>query len=366
MPRLRAPQGQLVEAAVEELEDLTAGHRRLQVSRSGPDQVRLAVGDTSWPARVMVVDALSARQAQMLIASEARGSKIVVANQLSEAAKDILAEHNRSLRVHGWSWFDRRGDLQLNHPDVSGTIQFAGAKPGQRGASGGVSRLAAPRSDGPIRGRAGISCAASMLLHPDDPPSIRAIAREAQMSHGAIGEASKLLRSAGLVLSNGQPDVPDLFWALAAVWGPTRATPVGALPTDEIAERLHANADGPAMAMVPGWCLGGDEAALAWGALMFVAGSLPWIWVPTEVDARRAERRLGSASWNDCAAVVAVPPTALVTLNRVWPQTGGRPLPHLPTAHPLFLALDLAQDPSRGREILEQWQPDEPGIQRVW
>lgn len=366
MPKLRTPHAQLVERAIEELEALTAGNRRIQASRSGTDQVRLAVEDTAWPARVTAVDALSARQAQMLIASEARGSKIVVANQLSEEAKDVFSEHNRSLRVHGWSWLDRRGELQLNHPDASGTLQFTGTKPRHGGASGGVSRLAAPRSDGPIRGRAGISCAAAILLHPDDPPSIRAIARGAQMSHGAIGEASKLLRTAGLVLPNGQPEVPDLFWALAAVWGPTRATPVGTLPTEQVAERLHANADGPATAMVPGWCVGGDEAALASGAPMFVAGSLPWVWVPTEVDARRAERQLGAASWNDCAAVVAVPPTALVTLNRVWPQTSGRPLPHLPTAHPLFLALDLAQDPARGREILEQWQPDEAGIQGVW
>lgn len=32
----------------------------------------------------------------------------------------------------------------------------------------------------------------------------------------------------------------------------------------------------------------------------------------------------------------------------------------LPTVHPLFLALDLAQDRARGREILAQWTPDHP------
>ncbi|HEV7722894.1 MAG TPA: hypothetical protein VGO60_16505, partial [Iamia sp.] len=314
MPRLRTPREQLVDGAIEDLEALTASNRRLRASRSGPGQVRLTVGDASWPASVIAVDALSAREAQMLVASEGRGSKIIVANQISEEAKDVLAEHNRSLRVHGWSWLDRRGELQLNHPTTAGTLQFTGTKPGRRRASGDGSRLAGPSSDGPIRGRAGISCAAALLLHPDDPPSIRAIAREAQMSHGAIGEASKLLRSAGLVRPSGQPEVPDLFWGLAAVWAPTRVTPVAELPTDQIAERLRANAGGPAMAMIPGWCVAGDEAALAWGAPMFVAGSLPWVWVPTEIDARRAERQLAVATWDDCAAVVAVPPTALVTL----------------------------------------------------
>lgn len=364
MPLLRTPQARSIESAIDELEALTTGNRRLQAKGSGAGQVRLAVGDTSWPAKVIAVDALSAREAQMLVASEARGSKIVVANQLSEEAKDVLAEHNRSLRVHGWSWLDRRGELQLNHPNASGTLQFAGTKPGQRGASSGVTKLTAPSSDGPIRGRAGISCAAALLLHPNDPPSIRTIARQAEMSHGAIGEASKLLRSAGLLLPDGKPDVPALFWALAAVWGPTHANPVATLPTEEVAERLHANAD--LTPMTPGWCVGGDEAAVAWGAPMFVAGSLPWIWVPTDVDARRAERRLNATSWNDCTAVIAVPPTPLVTLYREWPQTSERPLPNLPTAHPLFLALDLAQDPARGHEILDQWHPDGTGVRRVW
>lgn len=98
---------------------------------------------------------------------------------------------------------------------------------------------------------------------------------------------------------------------------------------------------------------------------MFVARSLPWIWMPTEIDARRAERRLGATLWEDPAAVVAVPPTALATLYREWPPTNKRPLPFLPTAHPLFLALALARDPARGHEILEEWDPDATGIRRV-
>lgn len=364
MPKLRARHARSVEIAIEDLEALTADNRRLQVNGSGPEQVHLAVGDTSWPAKVIAVDALSAREARMLIASDARDSKMVVANQISEEAKDTLTQHNRTLRVHSWSWLDRRGELQLNHPNASGTLQFVGVKPGRRGASSGVTKLAAPSSDGPIRGRAGISCAAALLLHPDDPPSVRTIARQAEMSHGAIGEASKQLRSQGLVRADGTPDMPALFWALAAVWGPTRVTPVATLPTDQVAERLHANAS--LTPMVPGWCVGGDEAAMAWGAPMFVSGSLPWIWMPTEIDARRAERRLSATSWEDCAAVVAVPPTALVTLYREWPPSSERPLPYLPTAHPLFLALALAQDPARGHEILEEWNPDTTEIRRVW
>ena len=114
-----------------------------------------------------------------------------------------------------------------------------------------------------------------------------------------------------------------------------------------------------------GWCLGGDDSAAAWGAPVFTAAVHPWIWVPNESDARRAERALIPGTWDDYAAVIAVPPTALVCSERRWPPRPGR-MPFLPTTHPLFLALELAQDPSRGREILEQWRPTEPGIAHVW
>lgn len=367
MPTLRTPQDQQLDGAIEELEALTAGNRTMAARRSGPDQVTLAVGTVTWLARVIARSSVSARDVQELIATEARGSKVIVARQLSSEAKDLLMEHNRSQRTFAWSWLDRRGELQLNNPKSSGTLQFQGERPGQHGPAGGSWPLAAPSSDGPIRGRAGMNCAAALLLQPDDPPSIRTVARQAGMSHGAIGEAMKLLQSSGLLRPDGRPELPDLFWALAAVWRPTRATPVASLPTQQVASRLRANFDGPvAAAMIPGWCVAGDEATSTWGAPMFIAGSRPWIWVPAEADARRAERVLVAAPWDDCRAVVAVPPSALVTLHRTWPEQNHGPLPFLPTAHPLFLALDLAQDPARGREILDQWHPDQQGITRVW
>jgi hypothetical protein len=36
-----------------------------------------------------------------------------------------------------------------------------------------------------------------------------------------------------------------------------------------------------------------------------------------------------------------------------------------PLAHPLFVALDLAQDVGRGREVLDRWTPD-TRWPRVW
>ena len=365
MPKLRTQRSSQVDAAIEELEALTATTRGLTATRSGPDQVTLAVGRRRWPATVIVRDAVSLRDAQVLVETEAKGSKVIVANQLSEEAKDLLDDHNARLRNHGWSWLDRRGELQLNHPQGSGVAHFDATTTASIGEPG-WGRVAAPSSDGPIRGRAGISWASALLLAPDDPPSIRGVAREAQMSHGAIGEAAKRLREVGLVLPSGRPDVPDLFWALAAVWGPTGMAPIATAPTEDVAHRLHANIDDDALVSTPGWCLGGDEAAAAWGAPLFTAGIAPRVWVPTEADARRAERSLGKATWEEAAAVLAVAPTALVCLRRTRAPVAGGAASFLPTTHPLFLALDLAQDPSRGREILEQWNPAQVGVRRVW
>jgi hypothetical protein len=182
------------------------------------------------------------------------------------------------------------------------------------------------------------------------------------MSHGAVGEAAKLLREAGLIRPDGEPEIPDLFDALADAWGATRIAPVAAVPNRKDADRLRTHADDLDEL---GWGVGGDEAALVWGAPMFLAGSRPWIWVPTDADARRATRTLESARWDESRAVLAVAPTLLVCRTRLRPPGGVEP-DFLPTVHPLFLALELAQDRARGREILDQWTPDHPEIHRVW
>ena len=38
---------------------------------------------------------------------------------------------------------------------------------------------------------------------------------------------------------------------------------------------------------------------------------------------------------------------------------------HWPLANPLFVALDLARDPGRGRQILDGWQPPRPW-RKIW
>ena len=362
MPRLRSDRDRQVDTAIEELIALAQGASGVVVGRSRGDRVTVSVGAQEWPATVIARTAVSLGDAQELTVTETLGSKIIVANQLSGDAKEVFARENSASENFEWSWLDRRGELQLNHPNASGVIHFDAitlesnlARPGTRG-------LASPRSDGPIRGRAGISYAAAVLLDPTGRPSIRAVARLAEMSHGAVGDAAKLLRDTGLIRPDGEPEIPDLFDALAEAWGATRLAPVASVPTRTDADRLGGNVqDLDAL----GWGLGGDEAALAWGAPMFAAGSRPWIWVPTDADARRATRSLDAAPWDNSAAVIAVTPTLLACQTRLRSPAAAS-ASWLPTVHPLFLALELAQDPGRGREILDGWNPDHPGIQRVW
>lgn len=108
------------------------------------------------------------------------------------------------------------------------------------------------------------------------------------------------------------------------------------------------------------WVLGGDGAALQLGAPIFSTDTRPWLWVPTQVELRRAERRYEPTWWENRAAVLAVPPTPLVCQQRrPAAEDGDWPLPQ-----PLFVALDLARDEGRGREILARWEPE--GVDVVW
>ncbi|MBK5288944.1 MAG: hypothetical protein JJE46_10795 [Acidimicrobiia bacterium] len=347
--------------AIEVLIAIAAEYRGVDLTRRGPSAVEVTVGTAVWSATVITRDAVSLADARTFAEECAPGAWIIAAQQLSADAKDFFATRNALDPVRQFSWLDRRGELALHHGGAVGVVHFGNRTARERSPLPGGWRLAAPISGGPIRGRAGIGCAAALLLTPEHPPSIREIARRITMSHGAVGAASQLLREHGLVRSDGRPQIPELFEAVVKVWHPRRVTPVRELPSEAGADRLGAFADGDE----PGWCVGGDTAAFAWGAPVMSGGSRPWIWVPETADARRAERALEAGTWDDYAAVVAVAPTPLVCRERRQPPRPVNPA-FLPTAHPVFLALDLAQDPSRGREILDQWTPTQPGIARVW
>ncbi len=347
--------------AIEALLTVAAGHRGLVVRRADAQTVTITVGTTTWTAVVIARDVVSEHDARALTAeSRLAPARILVTRQLSAAAKDVFAEAAIE-PTRSWSWLDRRGELVCRHADAIAVVHF-GRPDGSAATPLPVrGNAATPVAGGPIRGRAGVGLAAYALLSPERPGSIRDVARAIGMSHGAVGAARQLLRDHGLIRPDGRAACPELFNALARVWQPPRICPVRTLPTEELAHRLGSASDPDS----PGWCVGGDSAAAAWGAAVVSSATRPWIWVPELADARRAERALEAGTWDDAAAIIAVAPTSLVGTTR---RSAPRPITptFLPTAHPLFLALELAQDPSRGREILDQWQPNPAEVARVW
>lgn len=349
MPAIRTSQSNQLALAIEDLAEVAGLTAGLSISPAGPEN-RVTVEMAQhrpWEADVHPRSSLSPRETQALTAAEADGgAHIVVADQIAAEAK----EH---LDAAGWSWLDRRSELRLRHDNS--TIEIRLPPGGLHPEPGLRMALAAPASDSPIRGRAGISYAAALLLGgAEQPPSIRSVARRIGMAPSTVSEAAAQIRAGGYIRANGEPELPDLFDALVAVWRPVHANPVATRPGPDALERLEPNVDD---LNELGWAQGGDEAALAWRAPMFLSGDRPWIWVPDLPTARRAERRLGSADWGAATGIIAVPPTPLVCMGR-----RRAPLDTIdwPTPHPLYLALDLARDPGRGREILDGWKPPEP------
>jgi hypothetical protein len=349
MPSPRLSHDDQQALALDDLVRLGSQVDDLQIVITGPDQVSIHTDDNrARPARVIAYDAVGEGQAKQLVATQAPGHKIVVANRISQPARTYLA-------TQGWSWLDRRIGAHL--PIGRRDIEVRYTRPSDPIDSRARLRPSVPDGDGPIRGRAGLAYAAALLCSPREPPSFRSVAGAVDMSPTAISNAVTRLAAAGLVGAGNMPTLPDLFWALAEVWSPLRTVAVAAAP-----DPTHTEPDAQVDRLdQPGWVLGGDLAAVDLGAPLFSTERRPWLWVPTHTDLRRAERAYGPAGWSARAAVIAVPPTPLVCLGRRPPRAGGAgwPLPH-----PVFAALDLARDPGRGRQILSQWTPE--GGDDVW
>jgi hypothetical protein len=172
------------------------------------------------------------------------------------------------------------------------------------------------------------------------------------------------LRRAGLVDDRHRVEDTQLFWQVADRW-PAARVHLARLPIPDdasITKPLRLGLDDAENTI--GWALTDSAAAVAYGAPLAVrTGQLVDFYVPDQATVRRATALLGAASSRTqarCAVRVAPVPEAcsrrvdLATNPFEWPL-----------AHPLFVALDLAQDSGRGREILGAWTPPERWA-RVW
>jgi hypothetical protein len=111
--------------------------------------------------------------------------------------------------------------------------------------------------------------------------------------------------------------------------------------------------------------VGGGVAAAAMGAPIVIGSAAPPdFYVPTAALLSRAIRRLGESEFDHRGATLAAAPSPLVTRLRRNADSMAAPGLHWPLAHPVVVALDLAQDRARGQEILAEWNPE--GAIRVW
>jgi hypothetical protein len=271
---------------------------------------------------------------------------VVVAGAVPAATKSILRER-------GWGWLDRRGELDLRAPGlVLHTTDIAPSP----------ARAAAVARD-PIRGRAGITTAASLLLEPDESVGVREIARRGALAPSTVSTVLADLRAASLLGDDGRPLVPELFWALADAWKPDRHGFAEA-PSPGAGTRLDL---GRRALEEPGWAVGSTVAAAAWSAPVAVAANAPPdFYVPSEHALRAAQRELRPAhTVDERACTIAIAPTVLVVRPRYNAPSHRKRSLDWPIVHPLFVALDLSLDRARGVEIVGDWTPPPP-FERVW
>ncbi|WP_136519063.1 helix-turn-helix domain-containing protein [Cellulomonas telluris] len=270
---------------------------------------------------------------------------LVVGDRVTREARDMLL-------AEGAGYFDLRGRLAIRAPHL--VIDTDLEPHGERRV----------RKD-PVAGRAGLEVATALLLEPDAGTAVRELARVLTRSPSTVSEVLKALRAEDLI--DDKRRVPDerLFWRVAERWT-TSDVHLARIPPPGDATRITASLR---LGLVDpehstGWALTDAAAAATLGAPMAVRSDhIPEFYVPDETTSRRAEKLLGRApSPGHAACVVRVAPVPAVCARRVEVLANHTPWP---LAHPVFVALDLAQDVGRGREILDAWVPSSEW-RRVW
>ncbi len=298
------------------------------------DRVRLPilVDDRSFEAAIIVTAYCTGERAHGLLEREHARSGVLpllVADRITADARAVLNEA-------GWSWLDRRGRLHLRAPGVRVDADVVGTP-----------ASTASQSRPPVAGRGGVTVAYWLCAHPAERLSPTGHASALGLAPSTISVTVQRLADAGLV-DAGAGVFPELFWELAAVWRTHRTW----LATAPNADDHHQPDPGASR-----WCRTGTAAAAAYGApVVTAAGGPVELYVPGPVDVTIAVRRYGAAEGGAGAAVLEVAPaTPVVSAD---PGEPGLLIDGWPAAPVLAVALDLAQDRARGREILGEWSID--------
>lgn len=347
--RTRTSQAELQRDAVQTFMDAAASLGLVVRRGDDPDFV-VVERPASPPAEIEVSAAsvVSGPMPKFKVGHRKLGTfHVVVADQIPASLRPILNDA-------GIGWLDRRGHLRLVAEGLFIDTDIAPA-----------SRFASIRSSPTaISGRSGLSAAMGLLVRPDSPMSITAIARLAGLDVSSVSRAMSALSDSQLAERVGRgryrPLTPELFWALADAWPGTR-TSARLSSTDLKDPRLGANVND---LDAPGWAMAGERGAVVWGAPLVLTGDYPThLYVPDEESIRRAKviggNDVATSEARQPFVELAVDPVGLLTHDRYPAKKAGAPL-----AHPVACALDLAAT-SRGREALDQWDPPE-GFARVW
>lgn len=280
---------------------------------------------------VEVVSYCTGQRARDLIrqrrSRRASAIRLVVADRITAEAKLVLGDA-------GWSWLDRRGRMHLRGPGVRVDLDVPSLEKEDR--SGGR----------PIAGRGGITVAYWLCEHPGESMSPTRSAPWLRLAPSTISTSVRRLAEAGLVSDKGTGIFPELFWELASAWRFER-TWLLAAPDPARHDTVDSGA--------PRWRRTGTVAAVAYGApAVTTEGGPIELYVPGPVDVSIAVRRYGAARPGVGAAVIAVAPVSAVVAG---PSDVDVPiLDGWPASPVLAVALDLAQDRARGREILTGWE----------
>ncbi len=271
---------------------------------AGGHRFRLAVAAHPTPAEASEIGATA---------------DLVLADRLSIAARECLNDA-------GVGWLDRRGHLRVHRPGLV--------------IDSDLPRLAPPSARwSNTLGETGLDIAVTLLSEPERPWGVNELAHHLHRSQGRVSEILGGLRDQGLVTPATTPLVPEMFWATADQWRP-RWMPLSAGPEDADGVRLSGGR--AAVALGAGFVLTGD-----WPLELYFEDA--WSLRGLAAEAPSGRVRVAGA---------ACPSPAALRLAPARKHKG------FPLAHPVVVALDLAKDRARGREVLESWSP--PGYTRVW
>ena len=334
MTRTRTTPGALEAQAVDAaVAALRAGDIEV-VEATQQGLLKARVDGRSLSITVVAVSYCTGQRARELVGRQparAGAVHLVVADRVTAEAKVVLSDA-------GWSWLDRRGQLHLRGPGVRVDLTVEG--------------LEAPtttHAENPIAGRSGLTVAYWLCAHRGQSLSPTRSAPLLRLAPSTISTSVRRLRDAGLVDDDGAGVFPELFWELVDAWAVERTWLIDAPDPSN-----HADPDPHA----PRWRRTGTAAAAAYGApVVSTAGGPIELYVIGPVEVSVAVRRYGRAQPGTGAAAIAVAPVSDVVAG-----VGERHVPVLdgwPAAPVLAVALDLAQDRARGREMLNDWSIDD-------